>query len=183
MSWQHKGSDAHNKRPPGALGFARLGDARPSLGRNAKTQAPVKAAILIVDDDRSACRPLTKALHREGYEPLLAQDAAQAVGLYRQRLPEVVLLALNMKRQSGWEILEQLSPLDPLTPPIIVISGFAEQLGATVAACVRALLTRPPQGAPLALTEQAVRQVVDDAAFPRRSWRRYGVLTRSMAIN
>jgi PleD family two-component response regulator len=72
--------------------------------------AAVKAAILIVDDDRSACRPLTKALHREGYEPLLAQDAAEAVGLCRQRLPEVVLLALNMKRQSGWEILEQLSP-------------------------------------------------------------------------
>jgi DNA-binding response OmpR family regulator len=143
----------------------------------------MKATVLIVDDDRSACKPLTKALGREGYEAFLAHDGLEAVDLYRQRLPEVVLLALNMKRQSGWEILEKLSPLDALTRPIIVISGFAEQLGSTVAACVGALLTQPPQCAPLALTAGAVRRAVDGPAPERRSWRRYGVLTRCMAIN
>lgn len=171
-----KGSAARSECPRGS-GFATVGDGRPA-GRTTK----MKATVLIVDEDRSVCEPLTKALRQEGYEALLAYDGVEAVGLYRRHLPEVVLLALNMKRQNGWDILEELSPLDPLTRPIIVISGFAEQLGPTVAACVGALLTEPPQGAPLALKAQpVVRRLVDEPAPKRRSWRRYGVLTRWMA--
>jgi CheY-like chemotaxis protein len=137
-----------------------------------------KTTVLIVDDDRSVCEPLATALRGEGYETLLAHNGTEAFRLHRQGWPDLVLLALNMKHQSGWEILEKLSPLDPLTRPLIVISGFADQIGSTVAACVRALLAKSPQNSLQALTAQAVRRAVGEPGPQRRSWRRYGVLTR-----
>jgi CheY-like chemotaxis protein len=161
---QFRGSDACDKPP---------------AGRTAK----MKATVLIVDDDRRVCQPLTNALRREGYEALLAHNGVEAFVLYGQRRPDVVLLALNMKGQSGWDILEKISPLDPLTRPLMVISGFADQLGSTVAACVGALLTKPSQSLLPALTPPAVRRVVGGPALKRRSWRRYGVLTRWLAVN
>lgn len=99
-----------------------LRNARPGT-RTAKMK---KTTVLIVDDDRSVCKPLANALRREGYEALLAHDGEEAFRLYRQCRPDLVLLALNMKRQSGWEILEKICPIDPLTRPLIVISPLRE---------------------------------------------------------
>lgn len=94
----------------------------------------MKAVVLIVDEDRNVCEPLTKALRQEGYEALLAYDGVEAVGLYRRHLPEVVLLAalgkvkamaLFPRRLSTFKnlgIVSALSALDAYLPPFLLIS-------------------------------------------------------------
>jgi CheY-like chemotaxis protein len=155
---------------PGS-GLCPLRGARPDT-RTAKMK---KSTVLIVDDDRSICEPLANALRREGYEVLLAYNGVEAFRLYQQCRPDLVLLALNMRRESGWEILDTISPPDPLTLPLVVISGFADQLGLAVGA----LLTKRPRSPLAALTAQAVPGAVGEPAPQRRSWRRYGVLTQT----
>jgi CheY-like chemotaxis protein len=152
-------------------GLCRLRTARPGT-RTAKMK---KSAVLIVDEDRSVCEPLANALRGEGYEALLAHNGVEAFRLYRQCRPDLALLALNMRRQSGWEILDTLSPPDPLTRPLIVISGFADQLGLAVGA----LLTKRPRSPLAALAAQAMPRAVGEPAPQRRSWRRYGTLTQT----
>jgi CheY-like chemotaxis protein len=55
------------------------------------------------------CEPVAKVLRKEGYEPLMAAGGIEAFELYKRRLPDLVLLDLNMPRQNGWALLKKLA--------------------------------------------------------------------------
>jgi CheY-like chemotaxis protein len=81
--------------------------------------------VLVVDDDPQLLQLYVTSLTRAGYEPITAQDGAEAMQRMGSR-PAVVLLDLEMPNANGYEFLEQIrgSP-EHASIPVIVISGTA----------------------------------------------------------
>jgi DNA-binding NtrC family response regulator len=123
----------------------------------------MKGTILIVDDDTIVGESLAKALRKKGYEPLLAADGIEAFERCKQNLPDLVLLDLNMPRQSGWVTLEKISKLNPLTP-VIIITGSPDQPEPTASARFRALMVKPLD---VPLLIRVVEQLIEETISKR----------------
>jgi PAS domain S-box-containing protein len=79
--------------------------------------------VLIVDDESSIRLTLAEFLRREGFEPLTAADAAQAVALLDSRADlDVAVVDINLPGRSGIELLRELSEREPYLP-VIMITG------------------------------------------------------------
>jgi CheY-like chemotaxis protein len=83
-----------------------------------------KRRALVVDDDEIWRYLLGGALTALGFQIFEANDGTEAVGLARDRRPEVILLDLAMPGTGGEDTLEALSadPATRLVPVIIVTS-------------------------------------------------------------
>ena len=123
----------------------------------------MKGTVLIVDDEKKVCESLAKVLRNEGYETLVAADGIVAFELYKQRLPDLVLLDLNMPRQNGWATLEKIGKFNPLTP-VIIITGRPDQSELAAASRVQVLMEKPLD---VPLLFEAVRQLIEEPV-PKR---------------
>jgi len=80
-------------------------------------------SVLIVDDEPSIRLTLAEFLRREGFEPLVASDAAQAVALLDSRGDvDVAIVDVNLPGRSGIDLLRELSGREPYVP-VIMITG------------------------------------------------------------
>jgi signal transduction histidine kinase len=89
---------------------------------------PADARILIVDDEPANTRILERLLEQAGYAQLVVtNDAREAIPLYEEFRPDVVLLDLHMPKVDGYEILGTIA--DPrgeaMRPPVIVLTADA----------------------------------------------------------
>lgn len=85
-----------------------------------------RGTILIVDDQENNVRILERMLRKDGYERLFGTtDPRQAVGLFREHSPDLVLLDLHMPYLDGFAVLEQLRPFIPehCYLPILVLTA------------------------------------------------------------
>jgi two-component system, cell cycle response regulator DivK len=64
-------------------------------------------------------------LKHYGYRTLSAADGAEAVGLARQHMPDLVLMDLRMPLMNGWEAARLLKG-DPTTSGIQIVAVTAE---------------------------------------------------------
>lgn len=80
--------------------------------------------ILIVDDDRNGRESLRRALARDGYEVLVAENGKKALALARDHEIDLVLTDLIMPGLGGLDFLESLRVVRPEVPAIL-ISAFA----------------------------------------------------------
>lgn len=80
--------------------------------------------ILIVDDTPDNLRLLSKALIREGYQVRCAINGSMALLTIKTKIPDLILLDVNMPDIDGFEVCQQLKKSD-LTKdiPIIFISA------------------------------------------------------------
>jgi putative two-component system response regulator len=80
--------------------------------------------VLIVEDDATQRRLLTRVLEHEGFAALGASDGEAGLAAIVEHSPDLVLLDLNLPRMDGYEICRRLR-LDPLTAtlPVIVITA------------------------------------------------------------
>jgi two-component system response regulator MprA len=95
-----------------------------------------------VDDDLAVRRMLSRVLASEGFGVVAAADGAEALNTANATPPDLVLLDLNLKENSGWEIFQRLSKIKPLIP-VIIITGKANQLFTALSAGAAALLEKP----------------------------------------
>ena len=89
-------------------------------------KAPSDAKILIIDDDPTLIELLRYILYADGYRNVLStSDPRQALPMYREHRPDLLLLDLNMTPIDGFELLEELRPFldDGDFVPIVVING------------------------------------------------------------
>jgi DNA-binding response OmpR family regulator len=56
---------------------------------------------LIVDDDRTLADLLAFTLRREGFEPLLAYDAPNAIQVFEKESPDIIIVDVNMPGEPG----------------------------------------------------------------------------------
>ncbi|HEV7892342.1 MAG TPA: ATP-binding protein [Pyrinomonadaceae bacterium] len=79
--------------------------------------------VLIVDDESSIRLTLAEFLKREGFEALVAADAAQAVALFDSHGDlDVAVVDINLPGRSGIELLRELAGRAP-NLPVIMITG------------------------------------------------------------
>jgi DNA-binding NtrC family response regulator len=79
--------------------------------------------ILIVDDEPDIRHLLQEILQDEGYSVAIAEDAANARHQRRQQRPDLILLDIWMPDVDGITLLKEWSEQEPLTQPVIMMSG------------------------------------------------------------
>jgi CheY-like chemotaxis protein len=86
------------------------------------------AKILIIDDDPSMRRTVSRILARAGHEVIEAPDGLEGVELFRRNHPDIVVTDIVMPKKEGIETILELRRENPLTL-ILAISGGATLLG------------------------------------------------------
>ena len=79
--------------------------------------------ILLVDDEQAIANVLVRSLSARGYSVHLACSGRDALSALAERVPDVMLLAINLPDLNGWEVLRRLSPTDRQRVPVIVFSA------------------------------------------------------------
>src|SRR4051795_10200526 len=126
---------------------------------------PPKPRVLFVEDESSISGPFSKALAREGFEPVVAATAARALELADQIEPDIVLLDLTLPDGDGRDVCRALRRRSNV--PILMLTARGTETdrivglelgaddyvvkpfsGAEVIARIRAVLRRSQRSAP-----------------------------------
>ncbi len=80
--------------------------------------------VLIADDEFSILSALQYYFNSQGYEVLTASSATEALELFRQHSPPVVITDLRMPGMGGDTLLAEIRKIDEYAQ-VIIITGFA----------------------------------------------------------
>src|SRR5579863_6234482 len=82
---------------------------------------------VLIAEDRETSRELARTLlEHSGYSVLEAADGAQALAMAREKLPDLVLLDLQMPVKNGFEVLHELRADERFkTTPIVALTASA----------------------------------------------------------
>jgi len=83
--------------------------------------------ILIAEDDRNIRRGLADALELEGYRAIEAADGSEALKLFHECKPDLLLLDIMMPGLSGYEVCRRIRNDDPLVP-VIMLTAKGEEI-------------------------------------------------------
>lgn len=88
--------------------------------------AVTRARVLLVDDDEAIRRSLGRLLKSLGYDVMYAVDGEDAVSVYIERRPDVVMLDLDMPVLSGRKAFRKLADFDP-GARVVFMSGHWDE--------------------------------------------------------
>jgi CheY-like chemotaxis protein len=88
--------------------------------------------ILLIDDDLQIRRVARMMLERSGHTVIEAPDGIEAMQLFAEAQPDVVLLDMRMPRKNGPETLAELRAANPAVR-VVLMSGSDEADEALVA--------------------------------------------------
>ena len=80
--------------------------------------------ILIADDNHDITDILSTYSRMEGFEPVVAGDGEEAIRLFNQYNPEVVLLDVMMPKEDGYEVCRRIRSQSNV--PVILITARGE---------------------------------------------------------
>ena len=86
--------------------------------------------ILLVEDEESYVDALTVGLAREGFEIDVARDGAEALELFGQAEPDLILLDVMLPTISGVDVCRRIRAESPV--PIIMVSAKTEEIDTVV---------------------------------------------------
>jgi DNA-binding response OmpR family regulator len=89
--------------------------------------SPARARILLAEDDRAVRAGLTQVLEGDGYEVLPAADGLDAVEVFSQGEPDLVIVDLGLPRKNGWAVFEAMEAMHPMIPCIIITARPNQQ--------------------------------------------------------
>jgi DNA-binding response OmpR family regulator len=98
--------------------------------------------ILVVDDDPSVRTILRRVLADEGYRVQSAANGAEALQAANTAPPDLVLLDVKLRDESGWDVFRRLTRRWP-SLPVVIITARPNQLFTALAAGVGALVEKP----------------------------------------
>ena len=81
--------------------------------------------ILIVDDDDRLVYLVRLWIERAGYRALAAYEGKEALRLFHEARPELVLLDIALPGQSGWEVCQRIRDLSDV--PILMVTVRGEE--------------------------------------------------------
>jgi DNA-binding response OmpR family regulator len=81
--------------------------------------------LLIAEDDKALGLFLSRGLEADGHRVRLAHDGGTAVEAFRQDLPDLTILDLNMPVKDGEQVLAEVRLLDP-DLPVLILTGRQE---------------------------------------------------------
>ena len=77
--------------------------------------------ILVVDDEPTFVRLVSKTLTHKGYEVLTAGDGQEALRLMFAHQPDLVLLDVVMPKMDGWQTCSRIREMADV--PIVILTG------------------------------------------------------------
>ena len=105
----------------GSASIAAGGAARGSgRGVDGRLQKKVPMRLLIAEDDQALGLFLSRGLEEDGHRVRLALDGGAAVEAFRQELPDLTILDLNMPVKDGERVLEEVRLLDADLPVLVL---------------------------------------------------------------
>jgi CheY-like chemotaxis protein len=114
-----------------------------------------KKRILVVDDEKDIVEFLSDLLEDNGYDVTAAYDGTEAMELISKESPDLILLDLQMPRETGTDLYRKLhNKKEYKDIPVVVISGLAGNYLAVSKSV--AVIDKPP-------TEQDVLREVGKA--------------------
>jgi DNA-binding response OmpR family regulator len=93
-----------------------------------------RSTILVVEDDRHTRTFLADNLAADGYEPIGAANARDALRLMETRYPDLAIVDLTLPDRDGLELLKQVRAADGVASridphlPLLVLSGRVGEL-------------------------------------------------------
>jgi two-component system response regulator RegX3 len=87
--------------------------------------------VLVVDDEPAFRDALEQALRREGFIIHTAEDGEQAVAIFDDVHPDLVLLDVMLPRMSGIDVCRHIRSIDDT--PVIMVSAKGEEIDAVIA--------------------------------------------------
>jgi CheY-like chemotaxis protein len=86
---------------------------------------PMRAPILVVDDDPDILDMLREALEGAGHQVVTARDGLEALERLRTGRPSLILLDMRMPRMDGWEFARAARERGN-TAPVVVITAAGD---------------------------------------------------------
>ncbi len=80
--------------------------------------------ILVVDDDVNICEIIRLYLEKEGYEVLTAMDGKQAIEMFKEQAPGLVLLDIMLPIVDGRQVCSEIRRISNI--PIIMLTAKGE---------------------------------------------------------
>lgn len=84
-----------------------------------------KKRILVVDDEEGIQLLYREEFEDDGYEVVSAYNGDDALSLFNQELPDLVILDINMPGMNGIEVLRRMKESHP-NLPVILSSAYQE---------------------------------------------------------
>jgi chemosensory pili system protein ChpA (sensor histidine kinase/response regulator) len=131
-----------------------------------ETRTPV---VMVVDDSITMRKVTTRVLENHSLEVMTAQDGVDAVEKLHDRVPDLMLLDIEMPRMDGYQLLEHVRADARLRHvPVVMITSRAGQKHRKKArvAGANAYLTKPYQEADLV---EQVSEMLEIELVPRRA--------------
>ena len=88
-------------------------------------------SVLVVDDEPAFRDALRMALAKEGFVVHTADDGEEAVQIFTEARPDIVLLDVMLPRMSGIDVCRHIR--SNATTPVIMVSAKSEEIDAVVA--------------------------------------------------
>ncbi|MCK5294209.1 MAG: response regulator transcription factor [Arcobacteraceae bacterium] len=85
-----------------------------------------KLKLLCVEDDIEALEDLGYLLKRYFYQIYTASDGVEALKLFNEHKPDIVLLDINLPKMSGLEVASKIREYDNKTP-IIFLTAYSDK--------------------------------------------------------
>jgi DNA-binding response OmpR family regulator len=79
------------------------------------------STLLLVEDDRPLQRGMQLGLQRHGYDVLVADDGEAGLRLFRERLPDVVILDVQLPGIDGVEVCRRIRSISGV--PVILVTA------------------------------------------------------------
>ncbi len=81
--------------------------------------------LLIVEDDQALAMFLRRGMEADGHRVRCAYDGVEALGAFRDELPDLTILDLNLPVLDGEQALAEMRAIDPQLP-ILILTGRQE---------------------------------------------------------
>ena len=95
-----------------------------SAKRKKKGKTIMANKILVVDDDLNICELLKLYLENDGYVVFTANDGQEAVDMFQNKTPDLVLLDIMLPKKDGWQVCREIRKTS--SAPIIMLTAKGE---------------------------------------------------------
>ena len=99
-------------------------------GAKAEVEVPTQTRVLLAEDDESFVDALVIGLAREGFDVTVATDGTEALRLFAEVDPDLVLLDLMLPRLSGIDVCRSIRAHS--TVPIIMVTAKGTEIDTVV---------------------------------------------------
>ena len=79
--------------------------------------------VLVIEDDETARKQMAKAIRKEGYQVLTAEDGRAGLDIFEKERPEIVITDLKMPGIGGLEVMQTVKRLSP-NVQVVLITAF-----------------------------------------------------------